>query len=209
MQNHYNLAYREEEREMIPLCLHQGVGVLPYSPLARGLLAGSRDRGGQRGTVRSSSDPTAGQLYGDADFDVVDAVREVAAEHGVPPARVALAWLLARPAVTAPILGATRLAHLDDAIAALDLDLTTDEVARLQAPYRPHPILGHEGFESVRDAFHMGISFTWGGYRVAPPAEADACGASPVGRRRAGSASVTVGGSRAVIGAVPWFIFDL
>ncbi len=143
MQNHYNLVYREEEREMIPLCIDQGVGVLPYSPLARGLLAGSRDRGGGRSTVRAGSDPVADQLYEDADFEVVDAVRGVAAERGVPPARVALAWLLAKPAVTAPIVGATKLAHLDDAVAACDLDLTSDEIARLEAPYRPHPILGH------------------------------------------------------------------
>ncbi|HZD74660.1 MAG TPA: aldo/keto reductase [Actinomycetota bacterium] len=143
MQNHYNLVYREEEREMIPLCADQGVGVIPYSPLARGRLTGSRDRGGRRGTVRSGSDPAADQLYADTDFDVVDAVREVAAERGVPPARVALAWLLSRPAVTAPIVGATKLAHLDDAVAALELHLTADEVARLEAPYRPHPVLGH------------------------------------------------------------------
>jgi 1-deoxyxylulose-5-phosphate synthase len=143
MQNHYNLAYREEEREMIPFCVDQGVGVIPYSPLARGLLAGSRDRGGQRTTLRSGSDPLADRFYGEDDFKVVDAVRAVAAERGVPPARVALAWLLGRPAVTAPIVGATKLAHLDDAIAAVDLDLTDDEVARLEAPYRPHPVLGH------------------------------------------------------------------
>ncbi|HZD75026.1 MAG TPA: aldo/keto reductase [Actinomycetota bacterium] len=143
MQNHYNLVYREEEREMIPLCVDQGVGVVPYSPLARGLLAGSRDRDRRRGTVRSSNDPAADQLYDDADFDVVDAVRKVAAQRDVPPARVALSWLLSRPAVTAPIVGATRLAHLDDAIAALDLHLTSDEVAQLEAPYRPHPVLGH------------------------------------------------------------------
>jgi 1-deoxyxylulose-5-phosphate synthase len=143
MQNHYNLVYREEEREMIPFCADQGVGVVPYSPLARGLLAGSREGGGRRSTVRSGSDPLADQLYGEGDFGVVDAVRAVAAERGVPPARIALAWLLGSPAVTAPIVGATRLAHLDDAIAALDLQLTGDEVARLEAPYRPHPVLGH------------------------------------------------------------------
>jgi 1-deoxyxylulose-5-phosphate synthase len=143
MQNHYNLLYREEEREMIPLCVDQGVGVVPYSPLARGLLTGSRGRGGQRGTVRAGSDPAADQLYGDADFNVVDAVRKIAADRGVPPAQVALAWLLGRPAVTAPIVGATKLAHLDDAIAALDLHLSDDEVAHLEAPYRPHPVLGH------------------------------------------------------------------
>jgi aryl-alcohol dehydrogenase-like predicted oxidoreductase len=143
MQNHYNLVYREEEREMIPLCLDQGVGVIPYSPLARGLLSGSRERGGQRQTVRGGSDPLADDMYTDADFEVVDAVRAVAAGRGLPPAQIALAWLLARPGVTAPIVGATRLAHLDDAIAASSLTLTGAELATLEAPYRPHRVLGH------------------------------------------------------------------
>ena len=145
MQNHYNLVYREEEREMLPLCQDQGTGVIPWSPLARGLLAGSRERGGagQRPTVRTGSDPLAGEMYADEDFAVVDAVRAVAAERGVSPAQIALAWLLAQPAVTAPIVGATRLAHLDDAIAAVDLTLDDAERARLEAPYRPHRVLGH------------------------------------------------------------------
>jgi aryl-alcohol dehydrogenase-like predicted oxidoreductase len=143
MQNHYNLAYREEEREMIPLCLDQGVGVIPWSPLARGLLAGSRERGGERRTVRSGSDPLADEMYEDADFDVVDAVRAVAGERGIPPAQVALAWLLGRPAVSAPIVGATKLGHLDDAVASVGLPLSQDEVARLEAPYRPHRVIGH------------------------------------------------------------------
>jgi 1-deoxyxylulose-5-phosphate synthase len=143
MQNHYNLAYREEEREMIPLCLDQGVGVIPYSPLARGLLAGSRERGGPPCTVRSGNDPLADEMYDEADFDVVDAVRALAADRGVSPAQVALAWLLGRPGVAAPIVGATRLSHLDDAIAAVDLTLTEQEIAHLEAPYRPHPVLGH------------------------------------------------------------------
>ncbi|PZS39717.1 MAG: alcohol dehydrogenase [Pseudonocardiales bacterium] len=145
MQDHYNLVYREEEREMLPLCQDQGVGVIPWSPLARGLLAGSRPRGGagQRPTVRSGSDPLADEMYTDDDFDVVDVVRAVAAGRGVSPAQVALAWLLGQPAVTAPIAGATRLAHLDDAIAAVDLTLDDTEMARLEAPYRPHPVLGH------------------------------------------------------------------
>jgi 1-deoxyxylulose-5-phosphate synthase len=143
MQNHYNLLYREEEREMIPLCLDQGVGCIPWSPLARGLLAGNRDRGGQQRTVRAGSDPLAGELYGDDDFDVIDAVRAVAAERGLPPAQIALAWLLGKPAVAAPIVGATKLRHLEDAIAAVEVILSGDEVARLEAPYRPHPILGH------------------------------------------------------------------
>jgi aryl-alcohol dehydrogenase-like predicted oxidoreductase len=143
MQNHYNLLYREEEREMIPLCLDQGVGCIPWSPLARGLLAGNRDRGGQQRTVRAGSDPLAGELYGDDDFDVIDAVRAVAAGRGLPPAQIALAWLLGKPAVAAPIVGATKLRHLEDAIAAVEVTLSGDEVARLEAPYRPHPILGH------------------------------------------------------------------
>jgi aryl-alcohol dehydrogenase-like predicted oxidoreductase len=143
MQNHYNLVYREEEREMIPLCLDQGVGAIPWSPLARGLLAGTRDRDGQRHTVRAGTDPLADDLYSDADFDVVDAVRAVADERGLPPAQIALAWLLGKPVVSAPIIGATKLRHLDDAMAAVDVTLTEAEVARLEAPYQPHPILGH------------------------------------------------------------------
>jgi aryl-alcohol dehydrogenase-like predicted oxidoreductase len=143
MQNHYNLAYREEEREMIPFCLDDGVGVVPYSPLARGLLAGNRDRGGVANTVRGGADPTADGLYDEADFDVVDAVRAVATELGRPPAQVALAWLLGRPGVVAPIVGATKPHHLPDAIAALSVTLSPDQLARLEAPYRPHRILGH------------------------------------------------------------------
>jgi aryl-alcohol dehydrogenase-like predicted oxidoreductase len=143
MQNHYNLVYREEEREMIPLCLDQGVGVIPWSPLARGLLTGSRQRGGGPTTVRSGSDPLADTMYADADFDVVDVVRAVAAERGLPPAQVALAWLLDRPGVTAPIIGATRAEHLHDAVAATQVRLSEDEVTRLQATYRPHVVIGH------------------------------------------------------------------
>jgi 1-deoxyxylulose-5-phosphate synthase len=142
MQNHYNLVYREEEREMIPLCLDQGVEVIPWSPLARGFLAGGRERGGERTTVRAGSDRVA-EMYEDADFDVVDVVREVAEERGLPPAQIALAWLLAKPAVAAPIVGATKLRHLEGAIAATDVTLSEEEAARLEAPYRPHPILGH------------------------------------------------------------------
>jgi aryl-alcohol dehydrogenase-like predicted oxidoreductase len=143
MQNHYNLLYREEEREMLPLCLDQGVGCIPWSPLARGLLAGNRERDGQRRTVRAGSDPLAEEMYVDDDFDVVDTVRALAAERGLPPAQIALAWLLGKPAVTAPIVGATKLHHLQDAIAAVEVTLNQDEVARLEAPYRPHPVLGH------------------------------------------------------------------
>ena len=139
MQNHYNLAYREEEREMLPLCRDQGVGVIPWSPLARGLLAGNRDRG----TVRAGNDPFADSMYGPDDFEVVDAAAAVAKERGLPMAQVALAWLLGRPGVAAPIVGATRLAHLQDAVAAVEVRLSQEEVARLEAPYRPHPVLGH------------------------------------------------------------------
>ncbi|MCT2592721.1 aldo/keto reductase [Streptomyces sp. N2-109] len=143
MQNHYNLVYREEEREMIPLCVDQGVGVLPYSPLARGLLTGSRDRDGRPRTARAGNDALADEMYEEADFDVVDAVRGLAAERGLPAAQVALAWLLHNPAVTAPIVGATRLAHIEDAIAAVDVSLSEEERGRLAAPYRPHRVLHH------------------------------------------------------------------
>ena len=143
MQNHYNLIYREEEREMIPLCLDQGVGVIPYSPLARGLLSGSRERRGQARTARSGNDPLAGEMYTGDDFDVIDVVRKLAADRELSPAQVALAWLLSRPGITAPIVGATRLAHLGDAIDAVELTLTEAEITSLQAPYRPHPVLGH------------------------------------------------------------------
>jgi aryl-alcohol dehydrogenase-like predicted oxidoreductase len=143
MQNHYNLVYREEEREMIPFCLDQGIGVIPWSPLARGLLAGSRERGGGPRTVRAGSDPYAEELYTDDDFVVVDALGAVADARGLPPAQIALAWLLGRPAVSAPIVGATKVQHVDDAVKAVDVTLTDDEVAKLEAPYRPHPILGH------------------------------------------------------------------
>ncbi|MFD1546669.1 aldo/keto reductase [Nonomuraea guangzhouensis] len=143
MQNHYNLVYREEEREMIPLCLDQGVGVIPWSPLARGLLTGSRWRDGRRRTVRSGSDLLADSMYEDADFDVVDVVRALADERGLPPAQLALAWLLGRSGVAAPIVGASKVRHLDDAIAAVDVSLSGEEAARLEAPYLPHRIIGH------------------------------------------------------------------
>ncbi|MGH3736895.1 MAG: aldo/keto reductase [Micromonosporaceae bacterium] len=143
MQNHYNLVYREEEREMVPLCQDMGVGLLPWSPLARGLLTGSRTRGGQLTTTRARSDPFVADLYDAADFDVVDRAVEVARERGVPPAQISLAWLLGKPHVTAPIVGATKPAHLDAAVAALDLSLTDQEARRLEEPYRPHWIKGH------------------------------------------------------------------
>ncbi|HLH27637.1 MAG TPA: aldo/keto reductase [Acidimicrobiales bacterium] len=144
MQPHYNLLYREEEREMIPLCLDQGVGVIPWSPLARGLLAGTRTRTGERRTTRAGTDDFADYLYSQpTDFDVVERTAEVAARHGVPPAQVALAWLLGKPGVTAPIVGATREHHVSDALAAEQLELSDDDVARLEEPYVPHPVLGH------------------------------------------------------------------
>jgi aryl-alcohol dehydrogenase-like predicted oxidoreductase len=144
MQNHYNLLYREEEREMIPQCIDQGVGVIPWSPLARGVLAGNRTREGTRHTVRAGTDPFGDSLYTlDADFDVVDRCAQVAKERGVPSAQMALAWLLHRPGVTAPIVGATKLGHLEDALAAEQLDLAEEEMRRLEEPYVPHPVLGH------------------------------------------------------------------
>jgi aryl-alcohol dehydrogenase-like predicted oxidoreductase len=145
MQNHYNLVYREEEREMIPQCIDQGVAVLPWSPLARGLLAGNRTREGERLTTRAGTDPFGDSLYTpEIDFDVVDRVAEVAAARGVSQAQVALAWLLHRPGVTAPIVGATKPHHLDDALAAEQLSLGADEIVRLEEPYVPHAISGHE-----------------------------------------------------------------
>ncbi len=144
MQNHYNLIYREEEREMIPLCLDQGVGCIPWSPLARGMLAGNRTRDGGRLTTRSSTDAFTDYLYDQpTDFDVVDAAAEVAAARGVPTAQVSLAWVLSKPGVTAPIVGSTRKRHLKDALAAEALTLTGDEVAALEKSYQPHPVLGH------------------------------------------------------------------
>ena len=144
MQNHYNLIYREEEREMIPQCIDQGVAVLPWSPLARGVLAGNRGRQGERRTARAGDDPLSDARYNSpADFDGVDRLAEVAAERGAPPAQVALAWLLSRPAVTAPIVGATKLGHINDALAAVQLTLTEEEVRRLEEPYLPLPVLGH------------------------------------------------------------------
>ncbi len=144
MQNHYNLVYREEEREMIPQCIDQGVGVLPWSPLARGLLAGSRTREGERLTTRAKTDPFGDSLYTpEVDFTVVDRVSDVAAARRVPPAQVALAWLLHRPGVTAPIVGATKIEHVEDALAAEQLVLADDELARLEELYVPHAVSGH------------------------------------------------------------------
>ena len=144
MQNHYNLVYREEEREMIPLCLDQGLGVIPWSPLARGLLGGKRQRGGHGMSPRDDGDGVrADQLYDHpADWDVVEATIRVAGRRGVQPAQVALAWLLSRPGVTAPIVGTTKLEQLDAAAAACDLVLTAEECAELESPYQPHPVRG-------------------------------------------------------------------
>ncbi|GAA4467972.1 aldo/keto reductase [Phytohabitans houttuyneae] len=139
MQNHYNLMYREEEREMLPLCLDQGVGVIPWSPLARGLLA----RAGKGGTTRAGSDAFLKELYQDSDVAVAEAVAALAERRGVPSAQVALAWLLRQPAVTAPIVGATKLPHIEDAVAATELSLTDEEAAALEAPYAPHAVSGH------------------------------------------------------------------
>jgi 1-deoxyxylulose-5-phosphate synthase len=144
MQNHYNLLYREEEREMIPLCEAEGVALIPWSPLARGLLAGTRKSPTDaQSTRRAESDEFARKLYDQpGDQEVIDAVRRAAEARGAPPARVALAWLLSRPAVAAPIIGATKMQHLEDAVAALDLELSAEEVQQLEAPYRPHPVRG-------------------------------------------------------------------
>ena len=143
MQNHLNLIYREEEREMLPLCRATGVGVIPWSPLARGFLTGNRERDGVKLTTRAETDSFADTLYVDSDFDVVDVVREIASKRNLPAAQVALAWLLQKDGVTAPIIGATKLSHLHDAVASLKLQLTADEVQALEAPYVPHRILGH------------------------------------------------------------------
>ncbi len=144
MQNHYNLVYREEEREMIPQCVEMGVGLIPWSPLARGFLAGNRRKEDWGETVRAKTDPFAHNLYyQDADFHVVERVVEVAARLGCKPTQVALAWLLSRPGVAAPIIGATKMSHLEDAVGALDVKLSPEDAAYLEEPYVPHPVLGH------------------------------------------------------------------
>ena len=143
MQNHFNLLYREEEREMIPQCIDQGVGVIPWSPLARGFLTGTRTREGERRTTRAETDAFQDVLYGrPEDFDVIDRLNEVAGERFDSPAQVALAWLLHKPGITAPIVGATKLEHLEEAIAAANLSLSAEEIERLEEPYVPHPVLG-------------------------------------------------------------------
>jgi aryl-alcohol dehydrogenase (NADP+) len=140
MQNHYNLVYREEEREMMPLCRAEGIGVIPWSPLARGFLAGNR----KAGTVRAHTDDYAQKLYTrEADDRVVDCVEQVAKNRGIPPAQVSLAWLLHKPGITAPIVGASKPHHLEDAVAAVNVKLTNEEVSLLESVYVPHPVLGH------------------------------------------------------------------
>jgi aryl-alcohol dehydrogenase (NADP+) len=144
MQNHYNLVYREEEREMIPLCLDQGIGLIPWSPLARGFLAGNRTKKDYGETSRAKTDDYAHRLYyQESDFAVVDAVSAIASKRGVPNAQVALAWILQQPGVTAPIIGATKLQHLEDALQGLDVRLDADELTALSSPYQPHRVLGH------------------------------------------------------------------
>ena len=142
MQPHYNLIYREEEREMLPLCQDQQVGVIPWSPLARGLLT-RQPSPARNETPRAQTDAFGKRLYSDDDFAIVQRVSDVAAARGLPMAQVALAWMLARPVVTAPIIGATKLHHLEDAVAAVAVRLTPDEIGHLEAGYLPHPVLGH------------------------------------------------------------------
>ncbi len=145
MQPQYNLVYREEEREMIPLCQDASVGVIPWSPLARGFLAGNRKRGQAPTTTRAQADKWAEMMYNrDDDFDVQERVAEVAAARGVKPTQVALAWVASRPGITAPIVGATKLSQLEEAVSALDIVLSDDEVRLLEEPYQPHPVIGIE-----------------------------------------------------------------
>ncbi|MBV9390713.1 MAG: aldo/keto reductase, partial [Verrucomicrobia bacterium] len=144
MQNHYNLIYREEEREMNPLCHVEGVGIIPWSPLARGFLAGNRRKEDKGETIRAKTDAYAhGLYYQDADFQIVDKVTEIAKKRGATNAQIALAWILHKPGITAPIIGATKEHHISDATKALEIKLSEEEIQSLEAPYQPHPILGH------------------------------------------------------------------
>jgi len=144
MQNHYNLIYREEEREMIPFCIEEGIGLIPWSPLARGFLAGNRARGNRGETVRARTDDFAHKLYyQESDYVVVDCLTEIAKQKGAANAQIALAWILQQPGITAPIIGASKMQHLEDAIAALSIKLHEQELKALSEPYQPHPILGH------------------------------------------------------------------
>jgi aryl-alcohol dehydrogenase-like predicted oxidoreductase len=143
MQNHYNLVYREEEREMIPLCLEEGVGLIPWSPLARGFLAGNRNAESLGETVRAKTDDFAQRLYyRPSDFVVVDRLTEIAKKRGVQNAQIALAWILSKPGVSSPIIGASKMAHLDQAIEAHGIHLDEAEIKALEEPYEPHPVLG-------------------------------------------------------------------
>ena len=143
MQNHYNIIYREEEREMLPLCRGEGIGVIPFSPLARGFVAGNRRKEDGGETVRSKTDPLSRPYYGDSDFAIVDRISEVAKKRGVSNAQVALAWVLHQPGITSPIVGASKLAQLDELVAALELKLDADELKSLSELYQPHRIIGH------------------------------------------------------------------
>ncbi len=144
MQNHYNLVYREEEREMIPFCIDQGIGLIPWSPMARGFFAGNRVQGGGGSTIRSKSDPFANQLYfRSEDFQVADRVHEIAKEHNASGSQIALAWMLRKNHINSPIIGASKLDHLDQAINAMDIELSADEISKVEELYQPHPILGH------------------------------------------------------------------
>jgi 1-deoxyxylulose-5-phosphate synthase len=144
MQNHYNLVYREEEREMMPLCREEGIGLIPWSPLARGFVMGNRRREDRGDTVRAKTDEYAhGLYYQESDFDVVDRITEIAKKRGISNAQVALAWVLQQPGITAPIVGASKMHHLDDAVAALDVKLDEAELQAMSEPYRPHRVLGH------------------------------------------------------------------
>jgi aryl-alcohol dehydrogenase (NADP+) len=145
MQNHYNLVYREEEREMIPLCKDQGIGLIPWSPMARGFFAGNRTRGGGGETARAQNDPFANELYfREEDFTVAERVAEVAKRRNVTASQIALAWLLNKPHITAPIIGSSKLEHFDQAIAALEIKLSEEEIKQLEEPYQPHPVLEHD-----------------------------------------------------------------
>jgi aryl-alcohol dehydrogenase (NADP+) len=144
MQNHYNLIYREEEREMIPYCRSEGIGLIPWSPLARGFLSGNRKRGSKEATTREKNDPMAHSMYyQEQDYQVADRVVEIAQTHGVTPSQIALAWLLHQPGLTAPIIGATKLNHLEEAVAAVGVKLSDEERKKLEEPYVPHGMLGH------------------------------------------------------------------
>jgi len=145
MQNHYNLVYREEEREMIPLCRKEGIGILPWSPLARGLLARAPSPGEDGSTIRARTDTYKKEMYvRPGDLAVVKGVADLAGKRGVSMARIALAWLLHQPGVTSPIVGASRMEHLEEAVKALEIELTAEEQKALGDPYEPHPVLGHE-----------------------------------------------------------------